>query len=114
MHVNWNKSKRLHYKNVQLFPQNSRLEHQRGRRSIVVEIIIIRSNPVYTDTEGTLVSVLTEDFVSPGKNKLPVIMKCPHLADVCKAGFHCNSGLFIFGFRFYFLNYIKTAMVDLH
>ena len=65
MHVNWNKSKRLHYKSVQLFPQNSRLEHQRCRRSIVVEIII-RSNPVYTDTEGTLASVLTEGFVSPG------------------------------------------------
>ena len=38
-------------------------------------------------------------------------MKCPHLADVCKAGFHCNSGLFIFGLRFCFLNCIKPAMI---
>ena len=113
MHVNWNKSKRSHNLSIQLFPRNSRLEHQRGRRSIVVEIII-RSNPVYTDTEGTLASVLTEGFLSLGQRKLSVKMKCLHLVDFCKARFHCNSGLFIFGFRFYFLNCIKTAMVDRH
>ena len=38
-------------------------------------------------------------------------MKCTHLADVCKAGFHCNSGLFIFGLRFCSLNCIKPATI---
>ena len=57
-------------------------------------------------------SVLAEGVLSPGtKETVRKIIKCPHLADVCKAGFHCNSGLSIFGLRFCSLNCIKPAMI---
>ena len=57
-------------------------------------------------------SVLVEGFLSPGtKQTARKKMKCPHLVDVYKAGFHRNSWLFIFGLRFCSLNCIKPAMI---
>ena len=55
------------------------------------------------DAEGTIESVRISwglFFPMGRKQTARKIIKRPHLADVCKAGFHCDSGLFIFGLRF--------------